>query len=145
VRPELVRSGWLDIMMGKSLRKIGRARQGEQHKEVCFWLVLSRGFPQQEHPAGHWTLNSHTLGMPLLVWCSRHTDFGPEERSPFVVAKMLCAGVEGPCLHRPESWLVRQLNGESKPVYKVGFIREKGKAIAREAEQSPEASSLLLR
>jgi hypothetical protein len=47
-RPELARSGWLDTMMGKSLRKIGGDRQGEQHKEVCFWLILIRGFP----PAG---------------------------------------------------------------------------------------------
>jgi hypothetical protein len=39
--------------------------------------------------------------------------------------------VKGPCLHRPENWLVRQLNDESKPGYKVGFIREKGKATAR--------------
>jgi hypothetical protein len=38
---------------------------------------------------------------------------------------MLCAGVEvlqagvkGPCLHRPENWLMRQLNEESKLVYK---------------------------
>jgi hypothetical protein len=45
---------------------------------------------------------------------------------------MLHASVEGPCLHRPENWLVRQLNDESKLVYKVGFIREKGKATARE-------------
>jgi hypothetical protein len=41
-------------------------------------------------------------------------------------------GVEGPRLHRPENWLMRQLNDEPTPVYKVGFIREKGKAIARE-------------
>jgi hypothetical protein len=33
---------------------------------------------------------------------------------------------------RPENWLVRQLNDEPKPVYKVGFIREKGKATAGE-------------
>jgi hypothetical protein len=46
---------------------------------------------------------------------------------------LLRAGVEGPCLHRPENWLVRQLNDEPKLVYKVGFIREKGKATAREA------------
>jgi hypothetical protein len=45
LRPELARSGWLYTMMEKSLRKIGRDRQGEQCKEVCFWLVLSRGFP----------------------------------------------------------------------------------------------------
>jgi hypothetical protein len=62
-----------------------------------------------------------------------------------MVAKMLCAIVEGPCLHRPENWLVRQLNDGPKPVYKVGFIREKGKAIAREAQWRPEADSLLLR
>jgi hypothetical protein len=35
-------------MAGKSLRKIGRDRQDEQLKEVCFRLVLSRGF----YPAG---------------------------------------------------------------------------------------------
>jgi hypothetical protein len=49
LRPELARSGWLDTMTGKSLRKIGRNRQREKHKEVClygkeevrqrFWLV----------------------------------------------------------------------------------------------------------
>jgi hypothetical protein len=38
---------------------------------------------------------------------------------------LLCASVEGPCPHRPENWLVRQPNDEPKPVYKVGFIREK--------------------
>jgi hypothetical protein len=40
---------------------------------------------------------------------------------------------------------VRQLIDESKPVYKVGFIREKGKATAREAQQSLEASNSLHR
>jgi hypothetical protein len=40
--------------------------------------------------------------------------------------------VKGPRLHRPETWLVRQLNDEPKPIYKIGFIREKGKATARE-------------
>jgi hypothetical protein len=44
----------------------------------------------------------------------------------------LQARAEGPCLHRPENWLVRQLNDEPKPVYEVGVIREKGKALARE-------------
>jgi hypothetical protein len=53
---------------------------------------------------------------------------------------VLHAGVEGPCLHRRENWLVRQLNDEVKPVYKVGFIREKGKATAREKWRIPEAS-----
>jgi hypothetical protein len=32
-----------------------------------------------------------------------------------------------------------------KSFYKVGFIREKGKAIAREVQWSPEAGSSLLR
>jgi hypothetical protein len=34
---------------------------------------------------------------------------------------------------------VRQLNDEPKPVYKVGLIREKGKATARALQQSLEA------
>jgi hypothetical protein len=58
---------------------------------------------------------------------------------------MLRAGVKGPCLHRPENWLVRQLNDEPKPVYKVGFIREKGKATARELQWSLEAGGSLHR
>jgi hypothetical protein len=69
-----------------------------------------------------------------------------------MVTKMLCAGdevlqagVQGHCLHRPENWLVRQLNDEPKPVYKVRFIIEKGKATARVLQQSPEASNSLLR
>jgi hypothetical protein len=40
---------------------------------------------------------------------------------------------------------MRQLNDEPKPVYKAGFIREKGKATDREAQRSPEAGSLLHR
>jgi hypothetical protein len=40
---------------------------------------------------------------------------------------------------------MRQLNVEPKPVYKVGFIREKGKATAREVQQSPETGNSLLR
>jgi hypothetical protein len=59
--------------------------------------------------------------------------------------KVLWASVEGPCLHSPRNWLVRQLNDEPKPVYKVGFISEKGKATAREAKRSLEAGSSLLR
>jgi hypothetical protein len=49
LRPELVMRNWLDTMMRKSLRKIGKDRQGKQRKEVClhekeevqerFWLV----------------------------------------------------------------------------------------------------------
>jgi hypothetical protein len=59
--------------------------------------------------------------------------------------KVLLAGAEGPRLHRPGNWLVRQLNDEPNLEYKVGFIREKGKARAREVNQSPEAGSSLLR
>jgi hypothetical protein len=40
---------------------------------------------------------------------------------------------------------MRQLNDESKPVYKVGFIREKGKATTKVLQQSLEASGSLLR
>jgi hypothetical protein len=54
---------------------------------------------------------------------------------------MLFASVDGPCLHRPENWLMRQLNDEPKPVYKVGFIREKGKATVRELQRSSEAAA----
>jgi hypothetical protein len=38
---------------------------------------------------------------------------------------------------------VRELNDEPKLVYKVGFIREKGKATARALQQSPEAGNSL--
>jgi hypothetical protein len=40
---------------------------------------------------------------------------------------------------------LRQLNDDPKPVYKVGFITEKVKAIVRELQQSPEAGGLLHR
>jgi hypothetical protein len=40
---------------------------------------------------------------------------------------------------------MRQLNDELKPVYEVGFIREKGKATARAPQQSLETDNLLLR
>jgi hypothetical protein len=59
--------------------------------------------------------------------------------------KVLRARVEGPYLHRPENWLMRQLIDEPKLVYKVGCIREKGKATATAVWWSPEASSSLLR
>jgi hypothetical protein len=45
--------------------------------------------------------------------------------------EVLWASVKGPCLYRPENWLIRQLIDELKPEYKVGFIREKGKATTR--------------
>jgi hypothetical protein len=66
--------------------------------------------------------------MLLLVWRLSHTDLGPEEKSLHVVAKnisgwfeVLRAGVKGPCFHRPENWLVKQLIDEPKLVYKVGI------------------------
>jgi hypothetical protein len=40
---------------------------------------------------------------------------------------------------------MRQLNDDSKPVYKVGFIREKGKATAKVLQRSPEAGGSLHR
>jgi hypothetical protein len=58
---------------------------------------------------------------------------------------VLRASAEGPCLHRPENWLVRQLNNEPKTVNKVGFTREKGKATGRELQWSPEAGGSLHR
>jgi hypothetical protein len=59
--------------------------------------------------------------------------------------EVLQASVEGPCLHRPENWIVRQLIDEPKLVYEVGFIREKGKATTRKVMWSMETSSLLLK
>jgi hypothetical protein len=56
---------------------------------------------------------------------------------------LLRVSVEGPCLPRPENWFMRQLDDGPKPVYKVGFIREKGKATAKILQRSP--GSLLLR
>jgi hypothetical protein len=58
---------------------------------------------------------------------------------------LLHVDVKDPCLHRLENWLVRQLNDEPKPVYKVGFIREKEKATVRELQRSLEASGSLHR
>jgi hypothetical protein len=55
MRLKLARSCWFDTRMGKSLRKLGRDRQGERHKEVYFWLVLSRGFLPAGASAGHHT------------------------------------------------------------------------------------------
>jgi hypothetical protein len=59
--------------------------------------------------------------------------------------EVLQAGVESPCLYRPENWLLRQLIDEPKLVYEVGFIREKGKATARTVQRSLETGSFLLR
>jgi hypothetical protein len=40
---------------------------------------------------------------------------------------------------------VRQLNDDQKPLYKVGFIREKGKATAKILQWSLETGGSLLR
>jgi hypothetical protein len=40
---------------------------------------------------------------------------------------------------------MRQLDDKPKPVYKIGFIREKEKATAREVQWSPEIDNSLLR
>jgi hypothetical protein len=61
------------------------------------------------------------------------------------VQVLQAAGIEGPCLHRPENWLMRQLNDDPKLVSKVGFIREKIKATVGEVQWSLEASNSLLR
>jgi hypothetical protein len=50
--------------------------------------------------------------------------------------EVLWARVKGPCLHRPGNCLMRQLTDKLKPVYKVGFIIEKGKASARHCRKS---------
>jgi hypothetical protein len=55
---------------------------------------------------------------------------------------MLRASVEGAFLHRPENWLVRQLNDEPKLVLEVGLIRQKGKARARALQRSLESQWL---
>jgi hypothetical protein len=55
---------------------------------------------------------------------------------------LLCAGVKGLCLHRPENPLMRQLNDEPKPVYKVGFIRKESLQLEKcSRAQSPEISN----
>jgi hypothetical protein len=40
---------------------------------------------------------------------------------------------------------VRQLNDEPKPIHKVGFIKDKGKATARGLQWNLEAGNSLLR
>jgi hypothetical protein len=112
MRLKLARNCLLNTMMGKSLRETG-----EQHREVCFRLVLSRGFLPAEGVYNRvLEAHGHTLGKLLLDWHSSHTNLGSGEMSLCVVTRnvtcwceMLCAGVKGSCLHRPENWLMRQL------------------------------------
>jgi hypothetical protein len=132
-------------------------RQEQRHtrqalKGSLLWLVLSRGFPPAGASSRAPDTHGHTLGMSLFVWCSSCTDLGPEEKSLCGCQNVMCqfevlqAGVKGPCLHRPENWLMRHLiNYEPKPVYKVGFVREKGKATVRAVQRNLETSSSLLR
>jgi hypothetical protein len=110
-------------LTGKSLRKTGTERErerereteterdretGEQHKEVCFWLDLSRGFPPVGVPSTVPEAHDHTLGKLLLVWCSVIPGL-VQERCPFMWSpEMLQAGVKSSCCHRPKNWLVGQ-------------------------------------
>jgi hypothetical protein len=64
-------------------------------------------------------------------------DVNMKEESVTCRLEVLQPVLKGPCLHRPEN--------EPKPVHKVGFVREKGKATARAVQQSLETSSSLLR
>jgi hypothetical protein len=85
MKPKLARSCWFDTTTGKSLRNRNRERQGEQHREVCFWLVLRRDFPPAGASSRAPEVHSCTLGKHLLVWCSSHTDLGPGVISLHVV------------------------------------------------------------
>jgi hypothetical protein len=84
-------------------------------QEVCFWLVLRRGFLPAEAYSRVADTHCHTLGMPLLVWGSSHTDLGPEEKSLHGHQNLMCQFevlrdiVQGLCLHSPENWFVGQL------------------------------------
>jgi hypothetical protein len=76
--------------MGKFLRKIGsereRERQETRHREVCFWLVLSRGFPPAVVSSRAPEAYGCTLGKLLLVWCSVIVTL-VQERCPFMVTR----------------------------------------------------------
>jgi hypothetical protein len=106
----LARSCWSDTVMGKSLRKTGteRERDGEQHREVCFWLVLSRGFLLAGVSSRALEAHSRTLGKLLLVWHSVVPTVVQEQCLFVQLPGMLQAGVDGSCLHAPKNWLVRQ-------------------------------------
>jgi hypothetical protein len=116
MRPKLAGSCWSDTVMGKSFRKTGteRERQGEQHREVCFWLVLSRGFPPAGVSSRAPEAHGCTLLKLLLVWCSDILTL-VKERCPFVqLPEMLWADVKGSYLQRPglaceaADWLMGQ-------------------------------------
>jgi hypothetical protein len=46
--------------------------------------------------------------------------------------EVLQAGGEGPCLHRPENWLMRQLNDEPKPLHKKLYLLERKERLQLE-------------
>jgi hypothetical protein len=62
--------------------------------------------------------------------------FSPSLNTCFLLlrasVKVLQAGVEGPCLHRPENWLVRQLNYEPKLLYKKWDLLERKERLQLE-------------
>jgi hypothetical protein len=115
MKPKLARSCWFDAMTRKSLRKTGMGVGRKQHRKVCFWLFLSRSFPPAGASSRVPEAHGHTLGKHLLIWHLSHTDLGPGEMSLHDCQNVMCQcemlwpGVEGPCFHRPENWLVRQL------------------------------------
>jgi hypothetical protein len=107
VRPKLTRSCWSDTIVGKSLKKTERERERERerwgerererlgvHREICFQLVFTRGFPSAGVSSRALETLCCTLGRLLLVWCST---IG--EVSLLEVLEMLQASGKGPCLH----------------------------------------------
>jgi hypothetical protein len=75
----------------------------------------------------------------LSQFGTTYTDLGPEERKSLNGRQMLCAGVKalqagvkGPCLHRSENWLIRQLNDEPKLIYKKWDLLERKERLQLE-------------
>jgi hypothetical protein len=57
----------------------------------------------------------------LSQFGTTYTDLGSEEIGSLRVSPK-CYVLVSRVLHRPENWLMRQLNDEPKQVYKVRFI-----------------------
>jgi hypothetical protein len=72
---------------------------GGWHREVCFWLVLGRGFFPTGVSSRALEAHSRTLGKLLLVWCSVVLTL-VQERCPFVVAR----NVAGQCREFLSPW-----------------------------------------
>jgi hypothetical protein len=81
---------------------------GGWHREVCFWLVLGRGFFPTGVSSRALEAHSRTLGKLLLVWHSVVPTVVQEQCLFVQLPGMLQAGVDGSCLHAPKNWLVRQ-------------------------------------